>query len=275
MTQSTAIQPKGEIRIDPWQPAAEVAQALGWSLVLFSYPGAGKTTFRATPKSLILDFEGGSEVLADRRDVMVWPRRDPRTGKVPKISWRDFEQVNTQLKSRLAQGTLPFEVICFDTLSAMQRLTLEQVMASTGTNPSQPEWGKSNELLLQVVRDWCALSRETGINVVFNCHAQEVIDDSTKSVLIRMALTPGVISGINQAVSAIGYLSASKPDARTKEVQRALLLHQTTKVLAKFRQPRTGPQLPSEIPNPSLAQILEHRKKALTALNQDSDQRGN
>jgi hypothetical protein len=257
----TAIQPRGEVRIDPWQPASEVSRALGWSLALFGYPGSGKTTFGATDKTLIVDLEGGTEVLADRPDVMVWPRKD-KEGRIPKVTWDEV----MALSDRLRKGDHPFEVIVFDTLSAAQRLTLQKVMKASPTPdmPSMPEWGKSNELLLQLVREWCALAKETGINVIFNCHAEEVKDESTGTVLIRMSLTPGVIKGVYQAVSSIGYL-AEDP----KSGKRKLLLRSTNKVLAKYRQPLTGPQLPLEIDDPSIEKILKHRKGALQHLDKE------
>ena len=259
---TTAVQPApggtSEVRIPMWQPAAEVAEALGWSAAIFGYPGAGKTTFAAVKGSLVVDFEQGAEVLADRTDVMVWPRRDPNTGKIPAVKWEDFMQLDRQLRS----GNHPFRVLCFDTITAAQRLTLDNVMRSSPTpsQPSQPEWGKSNDLLLDVVRHWSALAKTTGVNVIFNVHAQDVVDDNGNSVLIRMNLTPGVIKGVIETVSAIGYI------AEGANGKRRLLLHNTNKVTAKFRQPRSGPQLDLEIDDPSLETILTHRENARAAL---------
>jgi hypothetical protein len=191
----------------------------------------------------------------DRKDVQVWPRRND-DGTLPKIKWSDV----TKLSDRLQRGNHPFEVIYFDTLTAGQRLTLEQVMKASPTPemPTQPEYGRSNELLLSVVRQWCSLAKETGINVVFNCHAEEVVE-ANGSVLIRMALTPGVVKGINQAVSAIGFLQVDLKE------NRKLILHQTAKILGKYRNAETGPQLPSEIALPAksggLQLLLDHRAK--------------
>jgi hypothetical protein len=254
----TAVQPQGEIRIAPWQPAAEVAESLGLSMAVFGYPGCGKTTFGAIPNTLVIDFEQGSEVLADRTDVMLWPRRDPNTGKVPKVTWDDFMALDRQLRS----GNHPFKNLMFDTLTKAQSLTLGKVMKSSPTPemPSQPEYGRSNTLLNDVIEGWCAIAKETGVNVIFNIHAAEVVEESG-GVLIRMNLTPGVIKILVASVSAIGYLSEGIANQQGVS-KRRLLLHNTTKVNAKFRQPRSGPQLPLELDDPSLQAILAHREKA-------------
>jgi hypothetical protein len=221
-------------------------------------PGCGKTTFSAVPGSLIVDLEGGTEVLSDRDDVMVWPRKDPNTGKIPKVEWDKVDG----LSNRLLRGDHRFKVICFDTVTTGQKLTLTRVMKSSATPdmPSQPEYGKSNQLLTDLIERWCAMARETNIAVVFNVHAEEVKDEDSGIVLIRMSLTPGLIKTVYRTVSAIGYL-AEDP----KSGNRRLLLRNTGRVTAKFRQPQTGPQLPLEIDNPKLSQILDHREQARKA----------
>ena len=262
-----AVQPANgalsEVRIAPWQPAAEVAESLGLSMAVFGYPGSGKTTFGAIPGTLVIDFESGSEVLADRTDVSIWPRRDPNTGKIPKVTWDDFMALDRQLRS----GNHPFKNLEFDTLTKAQSLTLSKVMKSSPTPemPSQPEYGRSNQMLLDVIEGWCAIAKETGVHVIFNVHAAEVVDESSNSVLIRMSLTPGVIKGLIASVSAIGYLAEGQAD-KNGVAKRRLLLHNTSKVVAKYRQPRSGPQLPLELDDPSLQAILSHREQARSEL---------
>lgn len=245
-----AIQPSQD---DPWAPAGDVAEALGMSMALFGMPGCGKTSFCAEPDSLIIDLEGGAEVVADRKDVSVWPKKDPKTGKVPTPTWDSLDA----LLHRLETKPHPFKIIAFDTMSKMQKLALKKVMKASPTPdmPSQPEYGKANTLVADVIEKWCGIARETGVTVVFNCHAEEVPDDN--NILIRMSLTPGVTKTMYQAVSAIGYLAEN-----VKTQQRKLLLRSTNKINAKFRQPQSGPQLPLEISDPSLATILEHRENA-------------
>ena len=260
----------------PWAPASQVAKALGMSMALFGYPGSGKTTFAASAGEspygrdvLILDLESGGEVLADRDDIMIWPKPD-ENGRIPEITWDGVVRVSEGLKTAIRRGDFPIRTLVIDTMSAAQRLTLAKVMKSSPTPemPSQPEYGKSNELLLQFVRDWCSLAKETGVNVIFIAHAEEIKDESTGVVLIRMSMTPGVIKGIYQAVSSIAYLAEN-----TKTGKRRLLLKSDAKVLAKFRQPQSGPQLPLEIDDPSLGKIIDHRRNVRGSLGTEVDRR--
>lgn len=252
----------GSIQGQPWKPASQTIQGLGVNIAIFSHPGAGKTTLLKTAQDseygrdvLVIDLEGGTRSISDRDDVMVATK--PGTDGEPLTTWDDVHEISEMLRAMVRKGTCPFKTIGFDTLSAAHRLALAKVMKSSPTPdmPSQPEYGKANELMLDLVRGWCTLSREKGINVVFNCHAVEEKDADSGIVLIRMSLTPGVIKGLYQAVDSIGYLAA---DSKTNN--RRLLLKETPKVLAKFRQPQSGDQLPLEIDNPDLGTIIEHVK---------------
>src|SRR5690606_2967521 len=103
-----------------------------------------------------------------------------------------------------------YRTIGFDSLTAAYRLALDSVMKASATPemPSQPEYGKANELVLGLVRDMKeAFAIRRGWNVIFTAHAEEVKDESTGVVLIRMAITPGVVKGVYQAVDAVGYLA--------------------------------------------------------------------
>ena len=252
----------GSIQGNPWKPASQVVKALGVNMALFGHPGSGKTTLLKTAQDseygrdvIVIDMEGGTRSISDRDDVMVATK--PGTDGDPLETWDDVSAVSELLRRQVIEGTCPFKTIGFDTLSAAQRLTLQKVMKASPTPdmPSQPEYGKANELLLDLVRKWCEVSRRYGVNVIFNCHAVEEKDESTGIVLIRMSLTPGVIKGVYQAVDSIGYIAA---DPKTN--RRRLLLRETPKVLAKFRQPQSGPQLPLEIDDPDLGNIIEHVK---------------
>jgi hypothetical protein len=117
-------------------------------------------------------------------------------------------------------------------------------------------FGDANDLVLGVIRQWSSLARETGINVVFVTHAEEKQETENGPLLLRMAVTPGVVKGMYQAVSTIGCL-LEMPGPRHP---RKLLLHNTVKVVAKVHQPRTGPQVPLEIIDPDLGDLIEHFK---------------
>jgi len=238
--------------VPPFKRASELIDQQGINIVIFGYGGAGKTTLGCTAQDsdlgkdvLLIDLEGGVRSVADRDDITV-------------MQPRNWEEV-VQLIEWLKKNDHPYKTWIFDSLTEAQRMTLKMVMKSSPTPdmPSQPEYGKSNELVLTMVRELRNLSVERGLNIVFTAHADEVKDESSGTVLIRMALTPGCVKGLYQIVDAIAYLQA---DYKTD--QRKLFLKSTHRVLAKFRQPRTGPQLPTEIENPSMAAIIEHVRAA-------------
>jgi hypothetical protein len=210
--------------------------------------------------SLIVGLESGTEVIADRTDVMVWPPLDPKTGKQQKATWAEFAKLDRRLRS----GNHPFKTITFDTMSKGYTLAMRQVMAGADSSktPEFQDYGKANAMVNDVIETWCTMAKETGINVVFIVHAAEIKDEASGIVTIRMDLTPGVMKSMYQNVSAIGYLETKPALKADQPDKRKLLLRSTSKINAKFRQPQSGPQLPLEIEDPSLLKILEHRRKA-------------
>jgi hypothetical protein len=235
----------------PWMPASDVADMQGINMALFGYPGSGKSTLEATAQDsdlgkdvLIIDADGtAARSLADRKDVMIYPAR----------RWEDIQRIDQHLKT----GRHPFKTIAWDTLTAMQDMSLKFVMKASPTpeQATQPEYGRSNQALLQLVGDWCSIAREKGTNVIFSVHATEEADQSTGSMLIRMALTPGVRTGVYRMVDTIGYLSVDNKTSR-----RGLLLKSNNRIIAKHHQPLTGDQLPLEIPDPTMDIMYRHAR---------------
>jgi len=244
----------------PWQPASEVSEAVGMSLALFGYPGSGKTTFSAVKDSLFLDLEGGTEVLADRPDVMVWPRKDPRTEKRKEPTWPEVKSLSDQLLTKKH----PFRVIVWDTFTKLQSIAVKFVApeVAQGKQPDLQQYGKANMLVNDVIERWTAHARENNIAVVFNVHASEVKDEDSGVILIRMDLTPGVIKVMYREVSHIAYIEEFKGQGGKQ--QRRLQMANTGKVTAKFRQPQSGPQLPSTLTGDevTLDYLLKFREDA-------------
>jgi len=226
--------------------ASEYADADGINMVIFGFGGAGKTTFichaQDHPKGrnvILLDVEKGIRSVSDRDDVAVWrPDKDsPR--------WSDFEEIVRWLVS----ANHEYKTIGVDSLTSLYQLAKESV---TPGQPSQPEYGKINAKILKAVRDLKELSTSKGIHVLFTAHAEEVRDKD--EVFIRMALTPQVIKDLNQVLDGVGYLEVD-PSGKTN--RRKLTLQTNRKVIAKYRQPETGPQLAAEIPDATLGLLLD------------------
>jgi AAA domain-containing protein len=234
-------------------PASHFGQSDGLDMLLFGYGGSGKTTLLQGAQDsesgrnlFVLDVEKGSRSINDRDDIIVW--------RPPSSHFDDVMRTWEWLKKEPNHG---FKTIGLETLTALHTLALKKVMAAgiPGAMPSQPEYGKANQLLLDLVQDMCDMSKTRGWNVIFTAHAEDMVVEGTGTMFIRLSMTPGVTKGLYAIVSTVGYLGLQVQGQREK---RTLLLRNTNRVIAKTRQPMTGPQLPTEIENPSLAQILDH-----------------
>jgi hypothetical protein len=228
---------------DLWQSPKSLLGKQGLNIGLFGYPGSGKSTLAASgPNPIIIDIDGTAvQSLSDRDDVQIAPAN------------QSYEQVMA-ISDRLLAGNHPFQTVCFDTITTFHQMSLKKVMKASPTPdmPSQPEYGKANAMLGDLVGKWCTHARETGINVVFNVHVKEDKDENSGVMYVRMALTPGSTLEVYRAVDTIGYLMVND-----KTEQRKLLLKSNGRVVAKHHQPRTGQnRIPTEIVDPDLGIII-------------------
>ena len=232
--------------------ASDIGDAWGLNMVVFGNPGAGKTTYCATAQdsdkgrdTLFIDVEGGTRSISDREDIAVLK---PET----------FEELK-EIYDWLSKGDHKYRTIVLDSLTEIQRLSLKSVMkvSATPEQPSQPEYGKSNENIAVLMRNFKLFSQERGWNVIATALAVEVKDDSTGAILTRVDLTPGAAKNVFQVADTIGYLGI---ETTRQGNTRYLLLHQTSSILAKHRQPRSGTQLPTRIEEPTLPMILDHKR---------------
>jgi AAA domain len=242
----------------PWSSPSEVSDMQGLSMMLFSLAGVGKTTLLLSllhsldgGPMLILNFDEELRSISDLTgtDVMVWPGVK-QNGKIS--GWNAI----TTFTSRLLSGNHPFKIVCFDTLNSLyDKFALPDVKArNSGVKDPRQLYGEANDMVLSVVSDFSAVAREKGLNVVFTCHAEEKQVGEQGPIFIRPKITPGVVLGINQRVSLIGYLSP--PVMGTRSLQLA-----TSRLVAtKIHQPRTGPQVPDKIKNPDLGLLVNHLK---------------
>jgi phage nucleotide-binding protein len=234
---------------DELKPASELVAATGLNIVIFGQPGCGKTTLIGTATEhpqgrdvVIADFDNGLKSLRDRADIRGWPMNS-------------FDEA-VKLYSYLTTKRHPFRTIGLDSLSEAYRIQMTDVLRNpqrknTRLSPDQNDYGEANEGIIRMARAFKDLAITHGYNIVMTAHQREDQDATTGAVLIRPSLTPGALLGVVGAVDALGYL-------RIKNGQRELLLQEQGNILAKYRQPRSGPQLPLVIQNPSLGPIIAH-----------------
>lgn len=224
--------------------ASAYSDAAGINMVVFGYPGAGKTTFICHAQDhakgqnvMLLDLDKGIRSISDRSDVAVW--------RPPNKNWSDVETMVRWLGS----AEHDYKTVGVDSLSSLLQLAQGSVAAG---QLSQPDHGKANEKVLKVVRDLKELSTTKGINVLITAHAED-IKDTDGIMIVRMTGTPQVVKGLYQIVDDVGYLEVSRTNGK-----RRLLLKPTGKVIAKYRQPESGTQLPLDIQDPTVGIILDH-----------------
>lgn len=237
--------------------AKDLKGALGINMVIFGHGGAGKTTLACTAQDsengrdvLLIDVDRGVESVSDRDDVDV----------LQPSNWTELNAILQWIKKQ-GDDVKGYRTIVFDSLTSMYDLILKNILKSSPTPdmPSQPEYGKANMALQQVVQEMRALG-DKGINTIFIAHAKEEQDQGSQMVLIRLALTPGVTNNIMRVVDHVGFLMVDPVSGNRK-----LVLKNTVKIIAKFRQPRTGPQLSLELVNPSMGAIIDHVRAARAA----------
>lgn len=231
--------------------------------MVFSNPGDGKTTLGTTMVNakggaplLVINFDEENRSIADRDDIMVWPGR------------KQGGKVGTWLKAcafldKLLRMDHPFGSIMLDTLnSAYDKFILPPIVEQMGERADGRQvYGKANDELLRYIRAFAAMTRDRGTNVLFCVHAEEhteKVGDNTR-IYIRPSVTPGVIKGMYQSVSTIGFIQGG-----TKLKPPTLILHSTQRVVAKNHQPKSGPRIPDEIPNPDLGLLIDHMKGVRT-----------
>lgn len=238
----------------PWAPANQVADQQGLSLVLFGPPGSGKSTLAGTAAKndvskelLLVNFDGELRSLSDRTDISVWPKDK---------AVQSTQQAAAFL-SKLQRMKHPFQTIMFDTMNSAHKLAYKEELTKGGPNrDGRQVYGGANDWVLDIIYTWSMRARETGINVIFIMHSEEVKDGENGPIVLRPSVTPGVIKGMHQAVSAVGCLLEMPGTGHT----RKLYLHNTAKISAKMHQPQSGQLLPLEIVNPDLGRMIEHVK---------------
>lgn len=244
----------------PWSPPAEVDDLHGFCGLIFSHPGAGKTTLLKTIINaknggplLIVNFDIEVRSLRDLTgpDIQVWP------GRKQKGVIKNWPQIQTFTR-RLLAGGHPFKSLGFDTLNGAYGFALEHIRQTTNPRDPRMMYGQANDLVIGLLRDFAAITRDQGINVCFTCHDQEKSAGEDKPPLLRPDVTPQVVKVAYQVTSCAGYLEERIGG------KRRLTLHNKLGVIAKVHQPQTGPQLDLEIDNPDLGRMIDHLRGVRT-----------
>lgn len=255
------VSPKG---LPVFKTAKQLAGQSGLNTVIFGPPGIGKTTLLCGCQDselgrnvLLFDIDGGFQSVSDRDDIAIWPDRTD----TPDPTWVDFRGLVDKI---IAAGTdSPYLTYIFDSVSSIYNdLIIPHVTGGRGKQPALNQWGECTRLMVKLIQDVKTLNA-LGINTLFIGHVQEDNEtvgtgaDAYTVTNIRLAITPKARDEILRVINTVGYYGW---DAAKKN--RVLHFQAQRRVDGpKFQQPQSGPQMPLELKNPSMGEILKYARR--------------
>lgn len=206
--------------------------------LFYGEPGAGKTFLCGTAQDhpmtspvLVLDIEGGTTTLHERKDIDVIQVR----------SIQQIKQIHDQLS---ASNDGYYKTVVVDSLTELQKLDMQGIMREVVSRrpdldpdvPSVREWGITGEHVRKIVRYY----RDLKMNTIFTALMEQDKDD-TGAVTMYPSISPKRLrTEVPGFLDIVGYIYTETGETG---IQRRIQFVQTKKVRAKDRTAKLGEML--------------------------------
>lgn len=204
----------------------------GLNILVYGDSGVGKTVFAGSASAvellspvLHIDVEGGTLSLV---------RTFPNVRRVRLTSWNQLQQIYDDIY----MGKTPYKTIIIDSLTELQRFSMDQIMADVIASdkrgeqdpdvPAQRDWGKNQNQIRYFVRAF----RDLPQNVIFTALASEVQDKRTGMWKTKPSLPGKLANEIAAFLDEVFYYYIKQVNGVD---QRLLLTKQTASQVAKDR----------------------------------------
>lgn len=223
----------------PIRKSQEIMENNGVFITIYGSAGSGKTTLAASVAKVVdctpmlyLDVEGGMAVV-DSKDI--------DNGLIDPIGITSWAQIEAVRKA-LTVGDSPYKTIVIDNMSEVLTLCIRFVTGDL-ESPTQPEWGKITQNMLNMTRAWRDISKTTGLNVIFIAWDNPSQDESNV-VKNNIYFTPALREQYPGIVDIVGHIG-SQNGVRVLDFQ-----WNPRKTQAKFRRSlnSNASKIPEKIP---------------------------
>ena len=213
------------------------------SILIYSQPGAGKTTFCGTvadvPElcpALLIDIERGTLSIANK----------DYGDKLTIVHVKTYDDVKKLFDMLSGNKDMPFKTVIIDPVDRLQELILKAY-----DNPGNPyaKWEAVFEKLMEII---VYLHKTCGLTVICTTHAALEKDEVSGRVLIAPDFEgKKSYRKIPQVFDIIGFLTQEK-DKASGETFRMLNTSPLENIVSKSRIP----SLPGKLGNPTMGKVM-------------------
>jgi hypothetical protein len=222
-----------DIDIFSLEPSKISRDLKGKFLLIYGQPKTGKSTFGSQlPRSLLLNFEQGTNALAGIRSV-------------PILRWSDFRKVLTQL--RKPQAREMYDSIVVDTASIAWQLCEKYICQRESVDSIREiPWGQGWSMLRNEFSECWREITLLGFGILFIAHSKEKPtemrdEDGNEITAVAPDLPNQCYQIVNSIVDIIGYLQVQMNNDGTSE--RYLYTRSTPTVFAGSRYQYLAPKI--------------------------------